>query len=522
MRFTTPRQTTRSSYRALCALMGALIVGAACAPVPNKGATGAPALVNVPPKAQGSKAVPAGDSAETQAMSALIAEPSQAWYGLYMLEKKVGHAQMWSRATRDGEPGALVFGTDALLRIQGPTQAQSVGLSERRFYGAEPPHHLVATELIERSQGIEALRRAKRRGERFEVTVGDEAERPRDLPASAETIRSVLIMAPRELQAVALGEAKEVSVFDWESLADEGVVVTPKGHATLLKAGVKTPVLELEVVYKASGLKARSMVGSGGVALRTTLGAGLTLKLEEEEVAKAQVVGLDVLASGVPVARRLKAPEEFERLDLEVRILEGGSLPEGAGQRVTRLSGERMKVVLSMEPGPLVDAAERKKALSPHGPIDSDHPAIEAQALALTAGLGSQKEKAQALVKWVYSALKKELATHIPSASKVLERRVGDCTEHTWLFVALARAAGIPARPVYGLMYIDGTEPSFGYHAWAEVELDGRWVALDPTWEQLPADATHLRLGRDALGVAKVMGAISISVPGEGAQRGSK
>jgi len=57
------------------------------------------------------------------------------------------------------------------------------------------------------------------------------------------------------------------------------------------------------------------------------------------------------------------------------------------------------------------------------------------------------------------------------------------------LYVALARAAGIPARTAAGLLYLD---ERFYYHAWSEVYL-GDWVAVDPTLGQFPADAAHLR-----------------------------
>ena len=57
------------------------------------------------------------------------------------------------------------------------------------------------------------------------------------------------------------------------------------------------------------------------------------------------------------------------------------------------------------------------------------------------------------------------------------------------LYVALARALGLPARTAVGLVHPNGR---FYYHAWPEVWLDG-WVAVDPTLDQYPADATHLR-----------------------------
>ena len=61
------------------------------------------------------------------------------------------------------------------------------------------------------------------------------------------------------------------------------------------------------------------------------------------------------------------------------------------------------------------------------------------------------------------------------------------------LFVALCRAEGVPAREVSGLMYAGDQLGAFGGHAWAEVALDGRWVSADPTWNQFPVDATHIK-----------------------------
>ena len=92
----------------------------------------------------------------------------------------------------------------------------------------------------------------------------------------------------------------------------------------------------------------------------------------------------------------------------------------------------------------------------------------------------------------------------------MLEKKVGDCTEHTWLATALLRASGIPARAVYGVAYTGDSEKSFAYHAWVEVELDGRWVAIDPTWNENVADATHLKLGSELGSVATAIGGVTI------------
>ena len=89
----------------------------------------------------------------------------------------------------------------------------------------------------------------------------------------------------------------------------------------------------------------------------------------------------------------------------------------------------------------------------------------------------------------MHDSLKKQITFGVPNALQVLQSRTGDCNEHTQLFVALARAAGLPARIAAGLAYVDG---KFFYHAWPEILLDD-WVAVDPTFGQFPADAAHLR-----------------------------
>ncbi|MGE5143272.1 MAG: transglutaminase-like domain-containing protein [Acidobacteriota bacterium] len=112
--------------------------------------------------------------------------------------------------------------------------------------------------------------------------------------------------------------------------------------------------------------------------------------------------------------------------------------------------------------------------------------------------VGVERDPAQvaaALTHWVARTVRPEPSTAVPLASAVLTRRRGDCNEHTVLFVAMARALGLPARPVAGLLRVDGR---YYYHAWAEVYL-GDWVAMDPTLDQFPADVAHLRLVADGL-----------------------
>ena len=60
--------------------------------------------------------------------------------------------------------------------------------------------------------------------------------------------------------------------------------------------------------------------------------------------------------------------------------------------------------------------------------------------------------------------------------------------------MSLARAAGLPARELTGVAYV---APIFGWHAWAEIHDGRQWVSVDPTWNELYVDATHIVFTHD-------------------------
>ncbi len=117
--------------------------------------------------------------------------------------------------------------------------------------------------------------------------------------------------------------------------------------------------------------------------------------------------------------------------------------------------------------------------------------------------------KIQSLVQKSYAAGKATIAQLVHTANqqlryvennpagsvlRALSLGEGECTDYADLFTTLARAAGFPARNVYGLAYKDGAAPAFMFHAWNEVYSGGQWQAVDPTWNQTKVDATHIPL----------------------------
>ncbi|RMF94637.1 MAG: transglutaminase domain-containing protein, partial [Candidatus Schekmanbacteria bacterium] len=105
-------------------------------------------------------------------------------------------------------------------------------------------------------------------------------------------------------------------------------------------------------------------------------------------------------------------------------------------------------------------------------------------------------------LKWFSKNIKESMVENF-SALDTLKKGEGECQSHSYLFSAIMRAGNIPCRIVSGLVYPDGYN-AFMYHSWCEVYL-GKWVSVDPSLKQFPADSTHLVLAEgDIFSQAKI------------------
>jgi hypothetical protein len=78
----------------------------------------------------------------------------------------------------------------------------------------------------------------------------------------------------------------------------------------------------------------------------------------------------------------------------------------------------------------------------------------------------------------------RSLSVGYASAAEVAASKVGDCTEFAVLTASMCRSIGIPARIVFGLVYVKAfgsRENVFGGHAWVEAYVGDKWIGLDAT-----------------------------------------
>ncbi len=198
-----------------------------------------------------------------------------------------------------------------------------------------------------------------------------------------------------------------------------------------------------------------------------------------------------------------------------------------AGARLPTAGLETMRLLLDGDTV-VLRAGSRPEGATPDGPppqgrqlntetratplVQSDDQRIQAHSRQIVGRTRDPEEVVRLLNEWVHRNLEKRVTAGVPNAVEALETRVGDASEHAALFVAFARAVGLPARTVAGLVYLDGV---FYHHAWAEVHLHD-WVPVDPTLGIFPAGGFHVPFAAGALArqaeLLRVIGAARVQV----------
>ena len=442
-------------------------------------------------------------SSTTVALAADLARygSSAQWRGIYYRGDKIGFSVGQTTPTESGfevrEDARLqmmVLGSTASVRLTTRANVDPAFALQRFSFALDAGTG--ATEVDGTLQGrlLHLSIRTPSGGERRETR--ELAEAP-----------ALSLNLPRTLAARGLkpGETLQVSVFDPATLTNVPMTLEVKAREVVRAAGRPVPAFRVE--GRAAGITTRSWITDVGEMVREESPMGLIVVRETRDQAQALAVpgaiqtDLIEAAAIAPVTpKRIDDPATVTRLQVRIDGLSGFDPTdlEGAGQSA---SGGTIEVrdARGLRPGP--DSGDLASFLRPEAFLESDAPEVRAEALKAAGDAAAPRLRAERLVRHVHAILEKRPTVGIPSAVEVLKTRIGDCNEHTALYVAMARSLGLPSRIAVGLVYLRG---AFYYHAWAEVWIEeskgrGVWLPVDPTLNQFPADATHVRLTRGGL-----------------------
>ena len=331
-------------------------------------------------------------------------------------------------------------------------------------------------------------------------------ERTQRIPLSNSIYLGSALKSFVSQQRLQVGDTYKLALFDPATLSQTMVSLRVETRETIRIGSRDLEAYRLVMVFRGMELREEGFLG---MTMERTDSEGALKGFNAGEAAEL------VREAAVVPDRPIDKPRQLKRLRLQLTGIAGDGW-DLAGGRQRWDKGELAIIKESLQEIATVEipwnTPEVAWDLQPSLLVQSDSLILKEQATSI---VGQEKDALRAatlISDWIYHNLDKRPTLSIPNALEVYKRRAGDCNEHSVLFAALARAAGIPTRIVTGLLY---TEGRFFYHAWNEIYA-GEWVAVDPLLNQVPADPTHIRLIQGELDrqvqLVRVIGRLGIRV----------
>ena len=439
----------------------------------------------------------------------------EAWYGMYFQDDKVGYSHF--KIDPSGENFAI--SSDSMMRLTTLKKTKEIVMKERVM--VRPDLTMISFDSRVRMEGKNLKMVGAPRGDKFVVDINVDGETlTREFPLQNKLYHSCAISLMPALRGLREGNTYSFNVFNAEK---QGIMPVEQ-----MVSAVKGPTGPNGAVWRIRNSYGKSIINAwldrrGLTVLEKALDGSLITMLEDRESAesflKKKSRGKDLILdfSRIRVAKAIPNPEKVRFLKVRMRGIEPGLIAQDHRQRVrteaTDEKGSGFDVFVHAEdpstydrPAPRKDSWGSALAsfsgreslsdpvsdeyLAPTWSIQSDHKEIVEQARKIVSPRDKPLEKVTKLVGWTAQNIKNKMTDSFTALS-VLRNREGECQSHSGLYVALARSQKIPTRQVTGIVYT--REIGFLYHAWAESYID-RWIAVDPTLNQVPADATHIKI----------------------------
>lgn len=420
---------------------------------------------------------------------------SEYWTGIVFNGEKIGFSHF---TIRKASSGTYEIRSEASFALKFLGIEKKINLKSRDVIAADLALVEFAYEYqIDGSELKVSGRREPRELVATIVTAGKPTEQR--LPVEGKLYSSSVIILYPVLHGLEIGREHSYNVYNGETqaIADVTQRVTGYQQSDLFLGNA----FKVETAMR--GQRVTTWIGPDGRPVFELALHGALIAFLEDAGSAARYLALASLNkkeglieySMVRPDRPIKDPRGVSELRV---VLQGvdRTPPSDAAQRCTAVRRDvacemkRTGDAAAGDAGPLPPAEARY--LRSSVTVQSDDPSIRRLSAEIVGGSASTEERIARILRWLEHNVEKA-PLDVFSALDVLQQRKAECQGHAYLYTALARAAGIPTRVVNGLVYSEELQ-GFLYHSWTESRVGPRWQAVDPTFGQITADATHIKL----------------------------
>ena len=433
--------------------------------------------------------------------------PQEHWYDLTLMNTKIGYMHTSSEKTEYEGEAVDRNKINMVMSLKGLGSDVTIESTRVEYIGSDlMPRHFLLTSNESGSKQVEG--RIVDGVAHIKTTLNGETTES-EVPVPSDTISEYTGVESLFQKGLKIGDKRNFHIFSLDLLKPVKTEIEVEAQDTLTYQSEEKQVYVLrQTMDMIGGITMKVWLDSNGVSYRTQtpmMGLSMVTTKTDREVALGDTEEIDIilktriLPSGkhpMRNARNFKADVKLTSGSIADTIMSNSRQKlEVNSEQAGRLSIHIPTVAAEDCPDlPIRDA--EGKFLGASAYIQTDAPAIRAKTEEILDGEVNSWRAAEKLCQWVYTAItEKKMSGGFGSSLTALESLSGDCTEHTVLFIALARAAGIPTRICSGIAFAQG---AFYYHLWVEVYV-GRWIQMDPTWGQTIADANHIQLDGSTL-----------------------
>lgn len=430
--------------------------------------------------------------------------PQEHWYNLTLMNTKIGY--MHTSTEKVEYQGETVDRNKVDMVMNFKALGTGVTLEITRVEYTDPnamPLHFLSTS---NESGLKQVEGSIIDGIAYVKTTLNGETTESEMPVPSDTVSEYTgvtsLLNQKELK---IGDKRTFHIFSFDLLKPVKTEIEVLGEETLTYQSEEKHVYVLrQTMDMMNGITAKLWIDTDSINYRTEvplMGLSMVTMKTDRDTALGGTEEVDVilktriLPSGkrpTPRSKHLKAEVKLSTGNIaEVFMSNPQQKLEVSTVHAGKLSVQVPSIAAEDCPNLPIQNVEGE-FLTASAYIQADHPDIQSKTEEILGGEVNSWRAAKKLCRWVYASISdKKMSGGFGSSLTTLESLSGDCTEHTVLFIALARAAGIPARICSGIVF---ARDAFYYHFWPEVYV-GRWVQMDPTLDQVVADANHIQLG---------------------------